>query len=97
MAQAEVNKLYKVSNVNSASNEKTSALEINGNVNLTIYGSEKREEEISAVSDMTPISDNITETFYQTLSNTPTYIAFIGTADFISLQGHNLEYEKDIS
>jgi len=91
------NKLYRVQPNTSAENESPRLVEIKGNVNLTIYGTEEKEEDITAVADMTPASEAISADFYQALSNVPEYIAFIGTADRINLRGYDYKYIKDIS
>lgn len=96
---AEVGKLYLATPSSSANigGRGMATIEIKGNVNLIVYGSEEAEASILAVSDMTPASDSIGADFYQTFYKLPKYVAFIGTADRINVTGYDLTEIKAIT
>ena len=90
----ETGKLYLVADESTATNERPALLELNGTVDITVYGSETEQADVAS---MTPATDQITESFYQTLSEVPKYITFVGSATRIELKGRKLTEVKDIS
>lgn len=93
----ETGKLYLTKAHTSANIGQTAIIELKGTVSLTVYGSEKDESELAAVTDLTPASEALTEDFYYPFDTLPKYIAFIGTADRINVAGYDLTFVKNIS
>ena len=88
-------KLYSVKASTSQQIGKTARLELKGSpLSITVYGSEDPQ---TSVANMTPCTDELTESSYYTLDTLPTYIAFIGTATRINISGYDLTLIRDIS
>lgn len=94
---AEVGKLYLTKAHTSNNIKQIASVELKGTVNLIVYGSEEEPSALVNVSDLTPISDSLTEDSYYPFYTLPKYVAFIGTADRINVSGYDLTYVKDIS
>lgn len=88
-----VGKLYSVKASTSQNIGQTARLELKGTVNLIIYGSEDMS---LTQTDLTPVSEAITEDFYYPLDTLPTYVAFVGTADRINVGGYELTLVGDL-
>lgn len=69
-------------------------LELKGNVSIEIFGSLNEQ---NTVADLTSQSELLTVEKEYTLTGLPRYVAFIGTADRINVEGYDLTYIKDIS
>lgn len=94
----ETGKLYLVQDQSTATNERSVGIEVNGNVDLMIYGTDKEESEINSISDMAPcLLENLNTTLVSTLSITKKYMAFIGTADYIHISDRKFKEIKPIS
>lgn len=69
-------------------------LELKGNVSIQIFGS---KDEQDTVLELTPQTELLVEDFEYTLTRLPRYVAFVGTADRINIEGYDLTEIKDIS
>lgn len=73
------------------------AVELNGAVNITLYGTNKDVADITSISDLVQMSDPLSQPFYYLTKPLPKYILFVGTADTINVIGYDLTYSKDIA
>lgn len=85
----EANKLYKVEPLNYRGNtQRKCGLLLKGNtINITIYGSKTRPENLSEMVDLTNADPFISEGSY-VLSMLPPFVYFDGTADIVELIGY---------
>lgn len=83
----ETGRLYLIGPHSSANIANTGLLELHGVTSIKVYGSKDPQDDIAS---MTPATIEITEDFYQTLSAVPRYIAFVGTATRINLEGYDV-------
>ncbi len=90
MAKAEPGKLYLTRDLVG----KPTLLELKGNVSIQVFGSLNEKD---TVADLTPQTYVLTEDEEYPLNGLPRYVAFIGTADRINVEGYGLTYVKDIS
>lgn len=69
-------------------------LELKGNVSIQVFGSLNEKDTVADLTIQTPL---LTDDEEYTLTGLPRYVAFIGTADRINVEGYDLTYIKDIS
>lgn len=76
----------------------TARVELRGVTSVTLYGTDTEDtDSITDETDLTPVSEAITDDFFYPFDTLPRYIAFVGTVDLINVRGYDLTYIKDLT